>query len=119
MPVAAGLEQHMGLNLSELIAKHRELSGKLEALVASLENDADTGLSQLDAQLTDNLERILTAPLLSETDLRARIEFISEQIRFNTEGLLSLDRELDILNRDYESIIGLYRHKNAANNDNG
>ena len=107
----------MGLILSELIARHRELFRRLEELVSSLENDADNGLSELDAQLTDNLERILTAPLSSEADLRVRIEFVSELIRFRTAGLVSLDRELQLLHADYGSIIRLYNQPDAANED--
>ena len=64
----------MGHSLSELIAKHRELTGELEGLVSSLENGPDTGLFELDSQLTENLEQILTARSLNESELRLRID---------------------------------------------
>lgn len=104
--------------LSELIAKHRDLSRKLEALVSSLENGSDAGLSELDTQLTKNLERILTAQSLGESDLRMRIEFVSELIRIRTVGLVSLERELQLLHDDYENIIRLHHQPDTANEDN-
>ncbi len=107
----------MGHSLSELIAKHRELSRKLETLVSTLENGSDTGLSELDTQLTENLEQILTAQSLGESDLRLRIKFVSELIRTRTVGLVSLDREIQLLHDDYENIIRLHHQPDTANED--
>ncbi|MEX0346126.1 MAG: hypothetical protein AB3N20_14475 [Rhizobiaceae bacterium] len=107
----------MGHSLSELIAKHHELSRKLEALVSSLENESHTELSELDTQLTENLERILTAQSLGERDLRLRIEFVSELICVRTAGLVSLDREMQLLHDDYENIIRLHDQPDTANED--
>ncbi len=109
----------MGQKLTELIARHRELSRRLEELVSSLESDSDAETSELDSQLTENLEQILAAQSLIESDLRLRIEFVSELMRVRTAGLVLLDRELQIIQGDYESIIGLYRYKNAADNEHG
>ena len=118
MPVAAGHEQHMGQNLTELIERHRALSGKLEQLVSSIDNIPDAELSDLDAQLTENLEQILTAQSLNESDLFVRIEFVSDLIYARTAGLVSLDRELSLLHDDYENIIRLHRRPKAASENN-